>query len=95
MCVQAHVHKYIHTCVKGVCCHLTLSIVAPIHISIVTVPILILSADIDECNLSPCQQHCVNAFGSFQCYCDSGFELNMDGLTCEREHVIGMQSKLE
>ena len=98
--VHAHVHIYIRTCVKGMCCHLTLSIVVSMYVCmyeilVYTVLILMLSADIDECNLSPCQHRCQNAFGSFQCHCDTGYNLNTDGLTCKREHVIGMQRKLK
>ena len=44
--------------------------------------------DYDECaNFmdNHCQHECANSFGSFQCYCHAGFELDEDGLRCERE----------
>ena len=42
--------------------------------------------DVDECaNMtlaSTCSQNCVNTYGSFECQCNSGFELAADGRTC-------------
>ena len=42
-------------------------------------------ADIDECKLgtSRCQQICINTNGSYNCDCQSGFQLNTtDNYTC-------------
>ena len=42
--------------------------------------------DVDECAditlASTCSQNCVNTYGSFECQCNSGFELDADGHTC-------------
>ena len=44
------------------------------------------SKDVDECAdmtlASTCSQNCVNTYGSFECQCNSGFELAADGRTC-------------
>lgn len=41
--------------------------------------------DVDECagDDSPCQQHCLNFMGGYQCYCDTGYDPQPDGLSCE------------
>ncbi len=39
--------------------------------------------DIDECETDPCDQNCENTEGNFICTCDSGYELQEDGITCE------------
>ena len=44
-----------------------------------------LYTDIDECistRTNDCSQFCNNTFGSFQCSCWSGYELDSDGRTC-------------
>ena len=47
---------------------------------------IIIVIDIDECTtLAPCHHTCTNNDGSYTCSCDAGFELNSDGLNCERE----------
>ena len=40
--------------------------------------------DINECSLNSdgCDQLCTNTLGSFQCSCNSGYSLNVDGITC-------------
>ncbi|XP_065910791.1 mucin-like protein isoform X2 [Dysidea avara] len=39
--------------------------------------------DIDECaELGACEQNCINTDGSFECSCDSGYELDNDGRSC-------------
>lgn len=38
--------------------------------------------DINECNSNPCQFGCTNSYGSYSCYCDSGYALDANGLTC-------------
>ena len=45
-------------------------------------------ADYNECADfmdNHCKHECTNSFGSFQCYCHTGFELLEDGLQCERQ----------
>ena len=46
--------------------------------------------DIDECNdgTDGCSQICTNTNGSFICGCDTGFQLDNDGVACN-----GMQKK--
>ena len=44
--------------------------------------------DYDECDIftdNHCQSECANSIGSYRCYCHAGFELDEDGLRCERE----------
>lgn len=43
-----------------------------------------LAADVDECqdNNGGCQQICVNAMGSYECQCHSGFFLSDNQHTC-------------
>lgn len=42
-------------------------------------------ADVDECTTgrARCQQRCVNVPGSYQCICDRGFTVGVDGVTCQ------------
>ena len=46
--------------------------------------------DVNECNFDSggCQQTCTNNVGSFTCSCDSGYELNVDGLNCNGMDII-------
>ena len=41
-------------------------------------------SDIDECSdeTDDCDHTCTNTVGSFICGCNSGYELDSDGLTC-------------
>lgn len=43
--------------------------------------------DVDECtdDVDNCDQLCDNTEGSFVCSCTEGFELDVDGLTCNGE----------
>lgn len=47
------------------------------------------SLDIDECSLGThtCSQNCQDTQGSFTCSCNSGFELDVDGRTCNGKHA--------
>lgn len=47
-------------------------------------PSLPLLTDVDECqdNNGGCQQICVNAMGSYECQCHSGFFLSDNQHTC-------------
>ena len=49
-----------------------------------------ISKDKDECMLanSGCQHMCTNTDGSYKCYCNSGFLLKPDGLTCQGKIMI-------
>ena len=40
--------------------------------------------DVDECSSQDnnCTQICTNTIGSYQCACDVGYMLDMDGFTC-------------
>ena len=42
------------------------------------------STDIDECgtNNGGCEHSCNNTIGTFECYCDSGYRLEENGLNC-------------
>ena len=51
--------------------------------------------DIDECELTEmndCQQHCTNTVGSFNCSCQEGFTLNVDGRNCDGRYKIILMS---
>lgn len=41
--------------------------------------------DIDECmtGVEQCDHNCENTVGSYTCFCDSGFTLNVDGYRCD------------
>ena len=45
--------------------------------------------DVDECTLgiSRCHQVCRNTIGSYQCDCDSGYQLHADSFTCEGTYL--------
>ncbi len=55
----------------------------PTHLILQT-QIIIPPADINECvlQLDGCQHICTNNDGGYDCSCNMGFELDMDGLTC-------------
>ena len=37
-----------------------------------------------------CSQMCIELEGSYNCACDSGYELQEDGLTCEGMYVTAL-----
>lgn len=45
--------------------------------------------DIDECeNRDICQHECKNTFGSYQCICPPGYQLMLNGKTCQGEKMF-------
>ena len=42
------------------------------------------SIDVDECSVDngSCSQRCNNTIGSYNCYCENGYSLDIDGMTC-------------
>ena len=42
------------------------------------------SIDINECNTGNggCEHNCTNTIGSFTCSCDTGYQLDENGLNC-------------
>ena len=49
--------------------------------------LILLFEDINECvkNTDGCNQNCINTAGSYQCSCNSGYELGLDSQTCVGE----------
>ena len=49
-----------------------------------------LCEDINECEsgMNPCDQHCYNTMGSFECLCYPGFRLLSDGISCISEDPV-------
>ena len=45
--------------------------------------------DINECNTNNggCNQICTNTIGSFECSCNTGYELSSNPLTCVGEYI--------
>uniref|UniRef100_F7B0U4 EGF containing fibulin extracellular matrix protein 2 n=1 Tax=Monodelphis domestica TaxID=13616 RepID=F7B0U4_MONDO len=44
---------------------------------------LLLPADVNECEMgAPCEQRCLNSYGTFLCRCHQGYELHRDGFSC-------------
>ncbi|KAM7538217.1 hypothetical protein Aperf_G00000076045 [Anoplocephala perfoliata] len=49
--------------------------------------------DIDECIgeagiRSRCEQQCINTYGTYECQCYSGYELQPDGFSCRKTDVV-------
>lgn len=46
--------------------------------------------DIDECSsgAATCEDHCTNTYGSYLCYCSTGFEKDPEGKTCIGIYMI-------
>ena len=57
------------------------------------VSIFIYHVDVNECDQKNggCEQNCGNTEGSFECSCNSGYQLELDGAGCERKK----QSKIK
>ena len=65
----SYVHKYVHIyCIAEVCCN----------------DITILLTDINEClvNNGGCGHNCRNTIGSYNCYCNTGYQLHSDKHKC-------------
>jgi len=47
-------------------------------------------SDVNECVLGTdgCEQFCNNTVGSFYCYCDDGYVLNTDTITCSGTFIV-------
>ena len=54
------------------------------HISLIVYILYIFPKDINECatNNGGCSQVCTDNEGSFVCSCNTGYELDADGTTC-------------
>ena len=48
--------------------------------------------DIDECLSSPCEHICSNTLGSFQCSCNSGYQLDFNGRSCSGRQLYGIHN---
>ena len=48
--------------------------------------------ELDECKFTNhgCQHECINTLGSYQCACFAGYELQVDGRTCEGLFAFGL-----
>lgn len=55
--------------------------------------------DVDECasgNGMLCRNgQCVNTIGSFQCLCNDGYEVSLDGRTCAGECLLLGKEKVQ
>ncbi|KAI6650448.1 Sushi, von Willebrand factor type A, EGF and pentraxin domain-containing protein 1-like [Oopsacas minuta] len=48
--------------------------------------------DVDECaNSNICDHSCTNSYGSYECSCDTGYYLDLDGSSCN-EHILSINS---
>ena len=58
--------------------------VAALKVSSDTTFVHVLSIDVNECdtNNGGCSQTCTNTIGSFECLCNTGYELDSDESTC-------------
>ena len=55
---------------------------------------LIVFTDINECNTSNggCEHSCTNTIGSFNCSCDTGYQLDGNGLNCNGKKLLKMNT---
>ena len=59
------------------------------NIQINNYEVIVIITDVDECqtNNGRCNHTCTNMFGSFECSCDLGYSLALDGFDCDGEHL--------
>jgi hypothetical protein len=52
--------------------------------------------DVDECSemTDQCDQNCHNTIGSYNCSCNTGYRLNMNGYGCDGERTFVLTTKL-
>ena len=60
---------------------------------IFTKPMPCHSQDINECDTTNgrCEHSCTNTIGSFICSCDTGYQLDGNGLSCSGESLLKMK----
>ena len=60
---------------------------------IFTKPMPCHSQDINECDTTNgrCEHSCTNTIGSFICSCDTGYQLDGNGLSCNGEGLLKMK----
>jgi hypothetical protein len=46
---------------------------------------IIFATDVDECSngTAGCEESCSNTLGSYNCYCEPGYIIGQDGVTCQ------------
>ena len=66
------------------CIHVCLCMYIKKTVTYVILTNMRMFSDIDECieGTHDCSQICINTVGSFICRCNSGYELDIDGVTC-------------
>ena len=55
-----------------------------------------LYTDIDECSegTDHCSQNCQNTIGSYRCFCNTGYRLNTDGVTCNGQYMLSTSDQI-
>ena len=56
--------------------------------------LLCCSTEIDECNTANggCEHNCTNTIGSFICSCDTGYQLDENGLNCSGKSLLKIKN---